>query len=217
MIGRALIATPAVAVAVVLAYGVAAVTLSLIPVKGEPPAGEGIEVFVCTNGVHTDLMLPATIDVMDWTAFVPRADFPQADPAASHLSFGWGDRGFYVETRNWADLDAGTAWRALFGGGPSVMHVYYMASPAGSPDCGRLVLREGQYRRLAAFVRNSFQQPVRPLLGASYGGDDRFYPAVGSYGPFDTCNQWTARALKAAGVTMGLWTPLESGVMRWTR
>ena len=214
MIGKLLAAS---LLAPPLAYGIAALTLPLVPVRGEPPAMDGIELFVCTNGVHTDLMLPATTETVDWTVLLPRADFPLADPAATHVSFGWGDREFYLETRSWADVDLRTAWRAVFGGGPSVVHVYHLPSPAGSPDCGRLVLAEGQYRRLAGFVRASFQEPVRPLLGASYGGDDRFYPAVGSYSPFDTCNQWTAHALKAAGVTMGLWTPLAGGVMRWVR
>lgn len=200
-----------------LGYGIAALALPLIPVRGEPPAREGVEIFVCTNGVHTDLMLPAVTEAVDWTAFVPRSDFPLADPAASHVSFGWGDQGFYVETPRWADLNARTAWRALFGGGPSVVHVYYLPRPGGGADCGRLLLGDGQYRRLAAFVRDTFRQPARPLPSASYGGADRFYSAVGSYSPIDTCNQWTARALKAAGVTMGLWTPLEHGVMRWVR
>jgi len=204
-----LLAIPAV-------YGLAAVALPLVPVSGEP-AGEGMEVFVCTNGVHTDLVLPVSSEAMDWSGLLLRADFPLADPAASHVSFGWGDRAFYLETRSWGDLSPRTAWLALFGGGPSVVHVYYTASPAGSPDCGRLLLGEGQYRRLVAFVRGSFAEPVRPLLGASYSGDDRFYPAVGTYSPFVTCNQWTARALKAAGVPMGLWTPLAGGVMRWVR
>ncbi|PWC35464.1 TIGR02117 family protein [Azospirillum sp. TSO22-1] len=200
-----------------IAYAVAALTLPLIPASGEPAATGDVEIFVCTNGVHTDLMLPATTGVMDWTAVLLRPDFPLADPGASHVAFGWGDQAFYLETRRWADVKPHTVWRAVFGGGPSVIHAQYRPSPAGSPDCGRLMLGEGQYGRLAAFVRATFQEPVQPLLGASYAGDDRFYPAVGTYSPFDTCNQWTARALKAAGVTMGVWTPLESGVMRWVR
>ncbi|HYH22958.1 MAG TPA: TIGR02117 family protein [Azospirillum sp.] len=197
-------------------FALLALTLPLIPVTGEPPAGEGIVVFVCSNGVHTDLVLPATTEAIDWTAVLPRADFPLAPADSTHLSFGWGDRAFYLETRHWSDLNPRTAWRALFGGGRSVIHVHHLRTPSGGDGCGRLVLGEGAYRRLVAYVRAGFRSE-RPLLGASYTGGDRFYEANGTYSPVLTCNEWTARALRAAGVPMGIWTPLAGGVMRWVR
>ncbi|HEY0834949.1 MAG TPA: TIGR02117 family protein [Azospirillum sp.] len=212
-LGRAVIGVPA---AIAGGFALAAFLLPLVPVPGEPPATEGVEVFVCSNGVHTDLVLPATTAVMDWTAMLPRADFPLAPTDSTHLSFGWGDRAFYLETRHWSDLNPRTAWRALFGGGPTVMHVYHLRAPLGGGDCGRLVLGEGAYRRLVGFVRAGFRNE-RPILGASYSGDDRFYEATGTYSPVLTCNEWTARALRAAGVPMGVWAPLAGGVMRWVR
>jgi uncharacterized protein (TIGR02117 family) len=193
-----------------------ACVLPLVPVPGEPAAGEGVEVFVCSNGTHTDLVLPAVTAVMDWTALLPRGDYPLAPADSTHVSFGWGDRAFYLETRTWSDLNPRTAWRALFGGGPTVLHVYHLRRPVAGEDCGRLVLGEGAYRRLTAYVRAAFRSE-RPILGASYSGGDRFYEAHGTYSPVLTCNEWTARALRAAGVPMGLWTPLAGGVMRWVR
>ncbi|HYD66534.1 TIGR02117 family protein [Azospirillum sp.] len=197
-------------------FALLAYALPLIPSPGDSLPTEGVEVFVCSNGVHTDLVLPAVTDAMDWTAVLPRSDFPLAPADSTHLSFGWGDRAFYLETRRWSDLNPRTAWRALFGGGPTVVHVYHLRRPVAGEDCGRLVLGEGAYGRLVAYVRAAFRSD-RPILGASYSGDDRFYEAYGTYGPVLTCNEWTARALRAAGVPMGIWTPLASGVMRWVR
>lgn len=202
-------------------YLFAALALARLPVEGQPAARGGVEIFVCTNGVHTDLVLPAVTGLADWTSDLRQSDFPGAGPWASHFSFGWGDRAFYLETRQWSDLRLTTALSALFGAGPSVMHVYAMHRPAGSPDCGALVLAEEQYRALAAFVSDSFRRDgegrVIPLPGSGYGATDLFYEAVGHYSPVETCNEWTGKALRAAGVTMGAWTPFEGGVMRWVR
>ncbi|AWJ87326.1 TIGR02117 family protein (plasmid) [Azospirillum sp. TSH58] len=212
------LAVPAMAAG---AYLLAAAVLSRLAVDGQPAAREGVEIFVCTNGVHTDLVLPAVTDAVDWTTDMPGGDFPGAGPGTSHRSFGWGDRAFYLETREWSDLRLSTALSALFGRGPSVMHVYALHSPEGSPDCGALVLGEGQYRALAAFVSGSFRRDgagrVMPLPGSGYGATDLFYEAIGHYSPVETCNEWTGKALRAAGVTVGAWTPFEGGVMRWVR
>ncbi len=217
--GVLLAATGLVAVAGV--YLLAAAALARFSVEGQPAAREGVEIFVCTNGVHTDLVLPAANGLADWTTDLRRGDFPGAGPWASHFSFGWGDRVFYLETRQWSDMRLSTALSALFGGGPSVMHVYALHRPADGPDCGALVLGAGQYRALVAFVRGSFRRDgegrVIPLPGSGYGQTDLFYEAVGHYSPIETCNEWTGKALRAAGVTMGAWTPFEDGVMRWVR
>ncbi|MDQ2105622.1 TIGR02117 family protein [Azospirillum isscasi] len=208
-------------VAVVGAYLLAAVALASLPVDGRPAVRNGVEIFVCTNGVHTDLVLPAANGLVDWTTDLRHGDFPGTGPWASHVSFGWGDRAFYLETRQWSDLRLSTALSALFGGGPSVMHVYAMPRPAGSPDCGALRLGNEAYRALAAFVRGSFRRDgagrVIPLPGSGYGATDLFYEAVGHYSPVETCNEWTGKALRAAGVTVGAWTPFEGSVMRWVR
>ncbi|MBP2314049.1 DUF2459 domain-containing protein [Azospirillum soli] len=96
-----------------------------------------------------------------------------------------------------------------------------MYAPVGSPDCGALMLRDGQYRALVDYVRGSFRRDgggaVMPLPGSGYGPTDLFYEAVGRYSLYDTCNEWTAKGLRAAGVTVGAWAPFEGGVMRWVR
>ena len=52
-----------------------------------------------------------------------------------------------------------------------------------------------------------------PVAGRGYSDDDAFYEAVGGYSFIFTCNEWTGRALRAAGVRTGLWTPLAQSLM----
>lgn len=196
-------------------YGLVATVLSRWTVAGEPEAAFGVEIGVCSNGVHTDLLLPLAAAGADWRARIDPADFPGAEPAAGRVLVGWGDRAFYLETRSWSDLRPGLAWRALFGGGPSVLHIYLLRAPA---DCRFLTLSVEAYRRLDGFVGASLRRDegrrAQPIAGAAYGRNDRFYEATGTYSPVHTCNQWTTRALRAAGVETGLWTPFAADVMR---
>jgi len=65
-------------------------------------------------------------------------------------------------------------------------------------------------------IRESFVGGAgQPILieGAGYGPRDRFYEAHGTYHMFFTCNDWTRDMLDAAGVTTGLWAPMDWGVL----
>lgn len=200
-----------------LLYGLAAAVLSRWPVAGEPLPEAGIEIGVCSNGVHTDLLLPLAAAGADWRTRIDPAHFPGAGADADRVLVGWGDQAFYLETRAWSDLRPGLAWRALFGGGPSVLHVYLLRGAPDS-DCRFLTLSADAYRRLDAFVDAALLRDAagetRPLHGHAYGRRDMFYAAAGAYSPVHTCNQWTTRALRAAGVETGLWTPFAGDVMR---
>ena len=199
-------------------YAGIAVTLALVPlggrvqhvIPGDPPA------YVCATLTHTDIVLPARDDLVDWTAV-----FPDAAPIAFvpdlHVAFGWGDLTFYRETPSWADLRFRTAMAALFGGGPSALHVAYVQNPAGAPGCARLALdREGRAALIDAVRGTAMLDPAgRGTLAAPPGTGtyEAFYAAHGSYRPWRTCNVWTAEALRAAGVPTALWAPFSFGVM----
>ncbi|MFQ5506440.1 MAG: hypothetical protein ACE5F1_16845, partial [Planctomycetota bacterium] len=56
--------------ALVATYLLAALVLGLIPTNTDyRPADHGIEIFVWTNGVHTDFVLPSRNVQNDWTRF----------------------------------------------------------------------------------------------------------------------------------------------------
>ncbi|WP_150125510.1 TIGR02117 family protein [Sphingomonas sp. LM7] len=200
--------------AMVLCYVAAGLVGSAIPANDEwvPPA-RGVTVYVADNGIHTDLVLPVSAEGVAWDDLLRPEHL--ADPrraAASHIAFGWGDRDFYLNTPTWWDVSPIRVGKALVGASATVMHVSRIAAPRVGPNVKAVVLRPDEYRRLAAFIRANFGEGA-PARG--YGGSDAFYVAQGGYSAIRTCNAWTGKALRAAGVRVGKWTPFPSGVMQW--
>ncbi len=113
-------------VAVVGLYLGAAYGLARIPVaKADPAAPADIEIFIRSNGVHSDLVLPVKTAQIDWSQQL-RYDHTQSnDPAFDYVGVGWGDKGFYLDTPTWAELKASTAIRAGFWLGTTLMHATF--------------------------------------------------------------------------------------------
>ncbi|MEM8485453.1 MAG: TIGR02117 family protein [Bacteroidota bacterium] len=196
-----------------------AIVLAVIPVNRHavaPP--DGIEIYVSTNGVHTDLILPLNTPDTNWQEQFPAGHFRQIQPAnMTHIAFGWGDRGFYLDTPTWDDLTLSTAVRALLLKSATAMHVTYYRNPQPGEFVRSLMLTSEQHERLIAIIQSSFARDARgnPVLipERGYRGNDTFYAANGSYSLFNTCNDWTGRALRRIGVKTGIWTPFSQSVM----
>ena len=198
-------------------YLAAAFVLSRISVaKADPNAAPDVPVFLHTNGVHTDIVLPITNSQMDWRQQLPLANIPSGDTTMRYIAFGWGDKGFYLDTPTWADLKFSTAFVAAFWLGSAAMHTtYFHAMPPG-PETVPLHLSRAEYSRLIAYIQRSFRLDgagcAQHISGHSYGRDDAFYEAHSRYSFLYTCNTWTNNALKASGQKACLWTPAESGI-----
>jgi uncharacterized protein (TIGR02117 family) len=218
---RVLLWTLALAVGLPLAYVLAGFGLALIPVNRDfrdAAAAEGVEVFLVSNGIHVDFLVPVTTPIKDWSRDLPRGDFPGAGEAHTRLLFGWGDRGFYLETPTWADLKVSTVLSAIFTPSASVVHAEYADwVPRPGPSSRRLVLDLAAYRKLCSYIERSFHRDGRGALvllsGRGYGPEDNFYEAEGSYHAFNTCNLWTNRGLHEIGVRTALWSPFAPGVL----
>ena len=205
-------------VAFVAVYLAVTAVLSRIRVAAEPvqePAP--VELFVRSNGVHVDLVVPVKTDQIDWSQQLPYAHVPSNNPALRYVAFGWGDKGFYLDTPTWADLKVSTALRAGFWLSTSAMHVTYLPQPQPGPTCVPLRLTRAQYARLMAYINTSFERDAaaRPqwIAGHSYGPDDAFYEAHRTYSLLYTCNTWANNGLKAAGQPAALWTPFQAGIL----
>ena len=206
--------------ALVVAYGAAGLVGGSIPANpGWRPPAAGVTIYVETNGVHTDLVVPVAAAGVDWSALARAEDI--ADPrfaAYDHLAIGWGEARFYLETPTWADVRPGTVLRAALGSDRTLVHVEHIPAPEVGPEARRIVLRPEEYRRLAAFIRASFAPAppgARPSVFRGYGDYDAFYSGTGRYDAVMTCNAWTGAALRTAGVRVGLWTPFAVTVMGW--
>ena len=207
-----------VLVAIPALYFGAALLLGLLPANpGWREAQGGVTIFVRSNGVHTWIMVPKQAAGIDWRPWVPAAHLRDPARGGSHVALGYGNRTFYLETPTWGDLTMKNALLAGVGGGRSLMHADHDDAPRPSPDQKPIMLSVEQYRRMSAFIMASFQRDAAgrtmPLIGRGYGASDMFYEAQGPYDAVLTCNEWTGRALRRAGVRTGLWTPLAASIM----
>lgn len=180
----------------------------------EPPRAAAIRditVYLLDNGVHTDLALPLSNAVFDWTTVIDPADARQLYFPLDYVAFGWGDRAFYLETPQWRDMKVATAFKAVAGLGDTVIHATFLPQPRATPNSVAIDVSADEYRALAASIVASLQTDstgrAQVIAGRAYGDNDAFYAAHGSYSLFNTCNSWTNHRLKAAGLKHVFWTP----------
>lgn len=205
--------------AIPILYFLAALILGAIPANRDwREAKEGVTIFVRTNSVHTWILVPKVTEEMDWRPLVPAGHLRDKGwGRGNYVALGYGNRTFYLETPTWGDLSMKNVFFAAFGQSGSLMHADHDHDPRASEEQRPIVLNREEYRRLVAFARGSFQYDGQghtiPLIGRGYGASDMFYEAVGPSSAFYTCNSWTGRALREAGVRTGVWTPLSQSIM----
>ncbi len=200
---------------IVASYAVAGLIGGAIPSNGDWVApAEGVHIFVESNGVHTGIIVPKVAAGVDWRGVARGVDL--RDPRFAgydHVSFGWGEKTFYLETPTWADVKLRTVLAAATGSTRTLMHVEHLPLPRQGDRAREIVVTPAQYRRLAAYIRASFRDGGARYRG--YAGYDAFYDANGRYSAVRTCNSWTGDALRYAGVKVGAWTPFPVTVMGW--
>ncbi len=207
-IALAILAVPAL-------YLLAALLGALIPVNRDwREPDHGITVYLAENGVHADLILPASAAGLDWRPLVPKSDFADVSTDANWVAFGAGERRVYLNTPTWGDITPRTIWAATTGG-ERVMHVEWTGDPSYAARAIRLTPE--QYRRLWAAIRAGFRldskgRPIR-IDHPGYGPRDAFYLGVGRASAIDTCNQWAASRLRLAGVKAPSWSPFVQGLV----
>jgi len=204
-------------ITLILLYLGCAWLLSRMIVRAQRPAQPDIVIYLKGNGVHTDIVVPVRTSYKDWSRSILYKNTRGNDTSLSYLAFGWGDKGFYLQTPTWADLKFSTAFNATFGLSSAAMHTTFYKSLREGPLCVRLSIDRDQYQRLIAYIENSLKTDtmMNPLLiptNMRYDNEDAFYEAKGSYNLFHTCNTWANDALKACGQKACWWTPFEGGV-----
>ncbi len=200
----------------VLIYFFGVFTLYHIPVNSNPAQGGEVPIYISSNGVHTDIVVPLKNQVKDWSTHILLQHTIAQDPQADYLAFGWGDKGFYLDTPEWSDLKASTAFKAAFYLSTSAMHTRFCKNLKEDANCRKIMITQEDYKALVAYITSSFQwdkdQKVQWISGESYGKNDAFYEATGRYSLFYTCNTWANGALKAAHQKAALWTPYDKGI-----
>lgn len=161
-----------------------------------PTAGPALTIFVTSNGWHSSIVFARTD--MPPGRVPEAADFPDA----RFLEFGWGDAEYYPAQ----DATVGMALSAALVPTPAVVHVAGLSvEPARRYPKAEVVPLSVDAQglgRLVDFIDATFARGGGPRAKATGPGlyaASLFYPAVGRFHLFNTCNTWTARALAAAG------------------
>lgn len=190
----------------------AIVLVGLIPVNNDfRPADDGVTVYVVSNAVHTDIVVPRRAPLANWDEELGPLTIVGDVSEDTYVAFGWGDRGFYLETPTWKDLKLSTAINALFLPSRTCVHVTYVR-PEYLGDARQVTISREQYGRLVKYLRESLERDsegrVRQIPGYAYATNDAFLEARGAYHLFNTCNTWAGGALRAAGVRTPWYSPL---------
>ena len=196
-------------------YGAAGMVGGAIPANRnwrEPT--RGITVYVASNGVHVDLIVPKVAARVDWRPIARPGDL--GDPRFAnydYLGIGIGEHAFYLETPTWAEVRPATLIFAAIGSDRTLLHFDHLPRPEPADDIRAVVLTPAQYRRLSAYILASLKPGGLHYPG--YGPYDAFYEARGHYDALATCNAWAGDALRFAGVRVGRWTPFPVTVLGW--
>ena len=195
-------------------------------ISADKPDKEGkpknITVYVLSNDVHTDIVLPIRNELQDWAEVFPIENNKGKDLNHQYVSIGWGDKGFYLNTPEWKDLTLKTALVAGLGIGETALHVTYYKQMVENDLCYKVQIDSNQYNVLKNYILNSLDmdkdgKPILIETNAQYGPDDAFYEAKGAYSLFYSCNTWSNAALKKANMPSGVWTVFDKGILRHYR
>jgi len=204
-------------IALVCFYFLCIVTFS--PIKVNTDAKEGkVPMYLLSNGVHTDLVLPVSTSIVNWEHFFPFENTRGKIKEAKWIAFGWGDKGFYLNTPTWGDLTFATAFKSTFGLSSSALHVTYYDSIKKSNLSHSLRITEKDYLQLVKFIQQTMIKNGKEArwipTNAVYSDFDAFYDANGTYNMFYNCNTWVINGLNKANQQTCFWTPLSDPILR---
>jgi uncharacterized protein (TIGR02117 family) len=198
-------------------YLLAVAVLPYIAVNTSTKTNEDLTIYLMSNGVHTDIVCPLYTPDHYWTPWVPFENTRAQRNDFTHVAFGWGDKGFYLNTPTWADLTLSTAFKAAFGRGEAAMHVTFYHTPQVNQYCRPMAISSDDYALLCLIIKSYFKTennvPIHIPTDQVYGHNDAFYEAKSTYNLFFTCNTWTNKVLKYSNQKAAFWTATDWGIL----
>jgi len=167
-------------------------------------------IYIASNGVHTDIIIPVS-----YLNKYPKNNL-NLNTSTRFVAFGWGDKGFFLNTPTWGDLTFSTAVNAVFLKSPTAMHVTEYKSIGA--HWKKVMINDYQLISIEKNILDTFQlkesNQFIKIEGYTYGNNDTFYEANGNYTCLNTCNTWTNNILKKAFIKTAIWTPFDSGILK---
>ena len=164
-------------------------------IQASPENEQGNTIYLVSHGWHAGIVLLRTdISESIWPATVEFSD-------AQYLEIGWGDRDFYQTP----DPHLGLILKAALLPTASVLHIVGFNEPVQTyfpySEIIKIELSSVGFKYLTHAIVSSFATDKAgniTSLGPGLYGNSRFYKSSETYHLFNTCNVWTARALRAA-------------------
>ena len=200
-------------------YFLAAKIFSGIIIKGNQDQPKELAVYISTNGFHTDIVMPVKTEMFDWGEKIKFSDTKSKNSNPDFLAVGWGNEDFFINIPSWSELDVSIAVKAALGIGPSAIRATFLKSAEEDGFSRKIELSKSQYLDLVNFLESYFKKDslenfINISTPNTYGNNDAFYEAKGTYTIFFTCNTWANSALKSAGLRSCLWTPFQRGIFK---
>jgi uncharacterized protein (TIGR02117 family) len=186
-----------------------------------------IEIYVTSNGFHTDIVIPIQSETDFFKNLsqdsVINSYFTNPN-SYKWLSVGWGDKGFYNESYNGSFPSFPTCLNAALLPSETLMHLdFYRNNLREGERCKKIKLKKEEYHNLLQHIENSFRTVnedsenkitkfVR-LPQKGYSQTDYFFEAEGSYHLFYTCNSWTNEGLKKTNQKTAFFAPLAQTIL----
>lgn len=166
------------------------------------------EIYVVSHGWHTGLVIPSKKIYKSIKSLEERfGDSP-------NIEFGWGDKGFYQAK----EITTGLTIQAIFWPTESVIHAVAVPEDVmgyfKNSEVAKVFLSDGELESLTQFISGSFyKDESRQVISLKNGiyGNSQFYKGVGDYYLMNTCNKWTAKGLKSAGMDISPAFKLTAG------
>ena len=178
--------------------------------NGENGGGKGRhQVQMVSVPIHYDILLPANEHTKEAFAFLKTAGVPIDQKNVRWIILGWSAKGFYIETKEFSDMRAGTVVRAIIGD-DAVMR-FAAVGPLPEMEFDTLSLNDDEFHLLVDNILASLKSRD-PIPGAGYTSSDAFFHANGRFNILSTCNVWVSNLFAQSGLAFGLWTPIPLSV-----
>ena len=168
------------------------------------------EIYIVSHGWHTGIVVPAQKIQNKLPKLRERfGDIP-------YIKFGWGDKNYYQAK----EKTTGLTINAILWPTESVIHAVAVPQKADNYFANSVVetlcLGGREYSSLLRFISDSFYKDehgeIIELKGGVYG-NSQFYKGVGNFYFMNTCNKWTAKGLKSAGMDISPTFKLTSVIL----
>lgn len=192
---------------------------AFIPRKGGNYSKQTCNYQICVSntGIHTNILIPTENNAYNWHEYLS-IDKIGIDAANNYkyLSFGWGDKNFYMTVTSVSDLNFSSLLKTVFLPTPSIMYVKGYQSLPKNIEVKCIHTDKANYLRLIKFIEASFQldkngRKIR--IGNGHASNAGFYAARDNYSILRTCNAWTAEGLRKADINTPVWDALSSPIL----